>query len=297
MDYSKNETLKSATFLQRIEAYRQTMCSYIHQLGPIKLLTELYGNIGDHLIWAGTEDLLNSRQIIFLKFPMSNFNSMGDTQKFPGETLIIPGSGAFVTFWHEWLPALVIKAAKVFDRVVILPSGYDASVPIVGEALAQKNVFAFAREPRSYSEIKRFGQSALAFDPALFFSAFHHKLPLNTSNNFSWKKKLIALRTDKGSLIPKHGYVQNPKINNDISLTSSNLTEFINAIKKVDFVITDRLHVAVAAVMMEKKLYYFDPYDKKISTYFSFVFRQTFGHLAIPCTLEWLKNNNFITQT
>ena len=277
------------TFIKRRDQYGAMICSYLLGLRPIHLLTQLPGNTADHLIWAGTEDLLKSNGIVFSEISVSNFGS----GKFLGNTLVIPGSGALTTRYNEWLPALILEASKIFNQVVVLPSGYDASVPIVAEALSRPNVFAFARDPRSYREIKPFGRAALALDPALYFSGFRD-LSAGSVPSVDSEDRLVCLREDLGSPLLERGYKPNPKCNNDISLTSAGLDEFLQKIRAADIVITDRLHVAVAAVMSGKRLQYLDPYDGKISTYFSFAFRETFEHLAAPCTIEWLQKHGFI---
>lgn len=276
-------------FKKRRDQYGAMICSYLLGLRPVHLLTQLPGNIGDHLIWAGTEDLLKSNGIGFSEISVSDFG----TGKCLGNTLVIPGSGALTTRYHEWLPALILKASLVFNRVVILPSGYDASVPIVAEALSRPNVFAFARDRRSYREIKPFGRAALAFDSALYFSGFCD-LSVGSTPSVDSENRLVCLREDLGSPLTGRDFRPNPLYNNDISLTSAGLDEFLQKIRVADFVITDRLHVAVAAVMSGKRIQYLDPYDEKISAYFSFAFRETFEHLAVPCTIEWLQKYDFI---
>jgi exopolysaccharide biosynthesis predicted pyruvyltransferase EpsI len=277
------------SFLKRRELYGAMICSFLLGLRPVHLLTQLHGNIGDHLIWAGTKDLLKSGGVGFSEISVSDMVS----GRCAGETLVIPGSGALTTRWHEWLPALILEASEIFNRVVILPSSYDPSVTIVAKALSQPNVYAFAREPRSYREIKANGRAALALDPALFFLGFHDfssgGAPIVESTN-----RLICLREDLSSPLPERGFKPNPLCNNDISLTSVGLDEFLQKIRAADLVITDRLHVAVAAVMSGKRIQYLDPYDGKISIYFSFAFRETFEHLAVPCTIEWLHKRDFI---
>jgi hypothetical protein len=59
--------------------------------------------------------------------------------------------------------------------------------------------------------------------------------------------------------------------------------------------VTDRLHVAVAGVMLNKKLFYIDPDDEKISSYFNF----TFGSLTptedvFKVDLSWLNDKNYL---
>ena len=275
--------MSSLSFRERAREYRRLICSYVAEIGPVHVLTGMPGNVGDQLIWAGTNDLLRSASIDFCGL------DVGDVVACEGSegTLVIPGSGALTRLWHEWLPALVITASNRFRRVVLLPSQYDASVGIVAEALARPNVFAFAREARSYRDISRFGRAAPAFDPAVYyegFPAWDASVPVVGEST----SRLIAFREDKGSLLSHHGFAPHPELNQDISLTATGLEAFLHAVFSVDMVITDRLHVAVAAVMSGKRLLFMDPYDRKISTYFSFTFRDEFVERAAPCSLEWL---------
>jgi exopolysaccharide biosynthesis predicted pyruvyltransferase EpsI len=277
------------SFRARACEYRRLLCSHVADGGPVHLLTGMPGNIGDQLIWAGTEDLLRSAAIGFGRL------DVGDVEAFQASegSLVIPGSGALTRLWHEWLPDLVLRASRRFRRVVLLPSQYDASVGIVAEALAQPNVYAFAREARSYREVSRFGRAAPAFDPAIYFEHFP-AWDGNAPAICETTSRLIAFREDKGSLLGHHGFIPNPELNRDISLKATGLEDFLAAIFSVEMVVTDRLHVAVAAVMSGKRLLFLDPYDQKISTYFSFTFRDEFVERAGPCSLEWLVASGFI---
>ena len=59
-------------FHRRAQMYRYLICSVIEQAGgPVRLLGEMPGNIGDHLIWAGTEQLLDSHGIPYTMLPVS----------------------------------------------------------------------------------------------------------------------------------------------------------------------------------------------------------------------------------
>lgn len=280
-------------FFRRSDAYRDALCAYLRGVGPINLLTELYGNIGDHLIWAGTRDLLSAGRVEFSELPVTDLHFSDPSRRFADETLVIPGSGAFTIRWHEWLPDLARKAAMVFRRVVILPSSYDVSVPIVAETLSRENVYAFAREPYSYRQIKHLGRAALAFDPALHCAAFR-SMPAHSGAGVKTGRILVALRTDVGSLLPQQGYCPNPQRNDDISLTAVGLDSFLEAIRGAEVVITDRLHVAVATVMYGRDLVYIDPYDNKISTYFAFAFGDAFCQRIRRCRLAWLVEQDLV---
>jgi exopolysaccharide biosynthesis predicted pyruvyltransferase EpsI len=89
----------------------------------------------------------------------------------------------------------------------------------------------------------------------------------------------------------------NPLINRDISTCTASLAEWLGAVSQAATVITDRLHVAVAAVLLGRRLVYLDPYDAKISTYFRHTFGHTFDHLVTQCSLSWLAARGFVVRT
>lgn len=258
----------------------------------LHLLTDMHGNIGDHLIWAGTTDLLDSAGINYE--PMS-LHEVKDAH-YPRSSLLIPGSGAFEQFWHEWLPDVVLQASNNFRKVIVLPSSFDSSVPVVARCLSQHNVFGFAREARSYRSIKAFGRAALSFDCAVYYQKFTDG-KCSDPRPMDDGALLLALREDKGSLLPLQGLAPNPSSNQDISLTKTNLDEWIDSIAQAESIVTDRLHVAVAGVLLGKRLTYLDPYRQKISTYFNYSFRDTFGERVKQCSLDWLLANEFVIRS
>lgn len=277
-------------FYQRCFFYKHSLLSFLKKrTHPLYLLSDMHGNIGDHLIWAGTQDLLKMGGIHFFTVPIHQMDQIRQ----PQATLLIPGSGAFDRLFHEWLPALVLKASDLFKEVIVFPSGFDREVPIVAECLKKTNVYLFAREPISYSSIKVSGRASLCLDCALFFNQFtvRNVLDVRIEKNDSI---LLALREDQGSLLAHSGFKPNPTMNRDISLTSPTLDGWVDSIRKASTVVTDRLHVAVAAVLFEKKLIYFETYNKKISTYFSYAFRDHFSDRIRSCSLSWLVNNHFV---
>jgi hypothetical protein len=171
----------------------------------------------------------------------------------------IPGSGAFDRRWHEWLPDTVLAASNNFGRVIILPSSYDVSVPVVARSLSQRNVYPFAREATSYSAIKHLNHAALCFDCATFFN-FKASAKAGSRAD-DGKAPLLVLREDAGNLLGTEGYAPNSALNEDISLTMACLDDWMAKIRKATTVTTDRLHVGVAAVLLGKQRVYIDPYD------------------------------------
>lgn len=255
------------------------------------MLSEMPGNTGDQLIWAGSRRLLEAEKIKFGDAPLRELQEARLPQHFPG-TLVIPGSGAMTLHWHEWLPGTVRRASELYDRVVILPSEYDTGLDEVREALALPNVFAFARETASYLQLKRIAVADLAPDPALY--AFPFEPP---GREFETDDRsgaaLLALRTDAGSMLPAQD-LRPSADNDDISLTATDLPSFIGVIGDADRVVTDRLHVAVAAIMLGKTVSFLDPHNEKISRYARYNFRAEFNDRLIQRDFAWARDNGYV---
>jgi exopolysaccharide biosynthesis predicted pyruvyltransferase EpsI len=279
----------TSDFYSRRSVCRDTLLSFLGGLSDLYLLTGMHGNTGDHLIWAGTRDLLDSARLAYASLPLHEMVGVADRQG----TLLVPGSGALVRLWHEWLPDTVLAASRSFRTVVILPSSYDVSVPVVTRCLSQQNVYAFAREPKSYRSTRRFGRSSLSFDCALYFHGFSGDSAFEAPPSDDGAL-LLALREDEGTLLPAHGVVPNPSLNRDLSLTEATLDDWLAAVAGKDVVVTDRLHIAVASVLLGKRLIYLDPYDRKISTYFAYVFGDEFKSQVSECSVSWLLAHDLV---
>jgi hypothetical protein len=275
-------------FWKRRTLFGRAMADFLRRHNPISLLVEMHGNIGDHLIWMGTRDFLSQNNIRFKEISISRIGK----ENHEG-ILLIPGSGAWDTRWHEWLPDLAVRAAAGFEKVIVLPSSYEPTVPIVRTCLELPNVYAFARETSSFRHIQHFGRSAPFFDLALYHHRFTpgRRRPRGFGNH-----RLVALRCDSGSLLAKNSYAPNLKVNNDISLTLPDLDSWLDAIDAASSIVTDRLHIAVASILLGKELIYLDPYSKKLSTYFDFVFRTDFAEQITLCDLVWLERQGYIVR-
>ena len=75
------------------------------------------------------------------------------------------------------------------------------------------------------------------------------------------------------------------------------LAAWLASIYCVDTVVTDRLHVAVAAVLSGKELFYLDPYDGKITEYFSFTFRNAFQERIKRIDYDWLLDRGYVFRS
>ena len=288
------DTVGTLAFETRRALYRESLVAFLAAQPDRCLLTQMPGNIGDHLIWAGTRDLLQSAGLTYATLDVSSVRDLAgdDARTMERATLLVPGSGALTRHRHEWLPRAVLRASRAFGKVVILPSTFDPAVPIVARCLSQPNVYPFAREVRSYRAIKALGRAALSIDCAVYFDGFATRdsrmQPGGDEGEF-----LLSLREDNDSRLGNHGLMPHPILNRDISLRCPDLGSFVRSIESARSVITDRLHVAVATVMLGRRLIYTDPDASKITNYFAFTFRGEFSDLISEVSIPWLVTNGF----
>ena len=193
-----------------------------------------FGNIGDLLIHAGVRQLLagvHYREVSIL--------NLGGSE---GHTAVFPGAGGFCQAHHK-VPELLGQLEQRFERLVILPSSFDVSVPSVKSFLQGTKAHVFAREPESYRQIRDLCHAELSHDCAFYFNFGPYRR--------SGQGTLTAYRTDGESALARL-----PDGNNDISLTCETLDEFLWTIARHELIRTDRAHAMIAAAMLGKRVEY-----------------------------------------
>ncbi|WP_078430386.1 polysaccharide pyruvyl transferase family protein [Alkalihalobacterium alkalinitrilicum] len=191
------------------------------------------GNIGDHLIWEATRDLLSNKNYKEIDWRR--------IKKTSGETAIIAGGGNWCHAYHLW-PELLPFVEERFEHVIIFPSSFDTSLTLVKDALMKTKALVFAREVESFKQIKNLCDADLAYDCAFFYNFSTYSETRNGNLN--------AFRTDHDSINKRI-----PKDNIDISIKCKNLHEWLKMISRHEIIHTDRAHVMIAAAMMGKKVY------------------------------------------
>ncbi len=219
------------------------------------------GNVGDDLIKEGSRALL-----VDAGLPFEQVASDLDVAEPAGKTLLIRGSGGWCTLFHGFMPTVTQRASAVFGHVVVLPSSFDPAVADVREALARPNVTAISRDLRSRDLIAGSVAGFAAVDCAVHHPRFA------TSSTAAGSGTLVVLREDKGSPLLAEGYRPDPLVNDDISSSAPSIDAWLDRIEGAATVVTDRLHVAVAAALMNKHMVLIDPYEEKLSAYFDFTF-------------------------
>ncbi len=210
--------------------------SLLEEIGEDRDLTLVrgIGNIGDELIRAGTHRLLERH--VFREIALDELAASR------GDTLLLPGSGAWCRPHHEWMPRALAIAELRFDRVIVLPSSFDVGEDTVRAALRGTAATVFARETESLARIEGLCRARLAPDCAFFFDYSAHR---RTGHG-----TLSAFRTDREA---SPGDLEIGG-NDDISLTALSLEDWLATIARHALVRTDRAHVMIAAALMGKEV-------------------------------------------
>lgn len=197
-----------------------------------------WGNIGDHLIYAGTRRLL-------AKIPYTEI-SVRDIETAHGHTALLSGGGAWCQPFHELLPGALPLIEERFEKVIVLPSSFDISVEHVRQTLATTKALVFARERVSFDAIRDVCHADIALDCAFFFDFQPYLRSRRRGSG-----RLRAYRSDQES---RQSVI--PSDNNDISVACESLDEWLWTIMRHEVVETDRAHVMIAAALLGKRVEY-----------------------------------------
>jgi exopolysaccharide biosynthesis predicted pyruvyltransferase EpsI len=218
------------------EAVEDSRDVLLRAIGEPEDLTfiRLYGNRGDELIYAGTRQLLARR---FYKEV-----SVRELDGVSGHTAVVAGCGGWCGPYHDMVKHLPVIENK-FERVIIMPSSFDVSVPSVRSTLAATKALVFARERESFDAVCRLCDAKIAYDCAFFFD---YRPYLRHGEGC-----LVSYRTDGESVLNVI-----PESNHDISKACSTLDEWLWTIARHSVVKTDRAHVMIAAALLGKAVDY-----------------------------------------
>jgi len=193
------------------------------------------GNWGDGLINEGTQ-----RFFSYFDIPFKTIRSLEDLRwPFIRDKLFVyGGGGAWCSYWRQG-PDKVVRATKKFRRVIVMPSTYEGSYDIPGTTLYCRDRFQSLSNNR---------HAKFCHDMAFFINALE-----STDGNKNGNGIGHFFRTDKESA----GEIDIPKSNIDLSLKGSHETVasgFFEQLLPYEIIETDRLHVAIAACLLGKKV-------------------------------------------
>lgn len=249
----------------------------LKQLGRFTYIPNA-GNMGDVLIAAATLGFFEQYGIQYTAFD----GTQADTIVYGGGGIWVP---EYRRDWSRFLP--VFAAAK---RVVILPSTFR-DCPELIDVMDQRFV-VFCREQRSYDYIKsqNTGATVLMEHDMAFF------MPRAALDKFFWpnkyrcrlRRKLRAAPIKRVARLMRRDAEAAQNISTDVDLSSfvdcgqrtimRHATfiaqQMLATVDRADVVITDRLHVTIASVLMGKTVYMLDNSNKKLSGVYEYSMKQ-----------------------
>jgi hypothetical protein len=190
------------------------------------------GGIGDELTLAGTRELLSGG-----RHHEIDVDRLAQAR---GDTVLLGGGDSFCR-QNLGVTARVLAIAELrFERVIVLPSTFDAGDDRTRSTLAKTRAAVFAREPKSHRLISSLCDARLAHDCAFFFTYEPYRRLGSGALN--------AFRTDRAAdrdwLLPQD--------NDDLDVTAGGLAGWLSVIAAHQLVRTDRASVTIAAALLGK---------------------------------------------
>lgn len=210
------------------------------------------GNYGDSLIWHGTMILLKGLNI--------KVNYVDLHSNIKNSTLFIDGGGNFVDYYSD-VRDFLIKKHKNYKNIVILPHTINGHLQKSVLRSLGSNVTIFCRDKMSYNFVKRYATKSKIYiwHDCVFYNNFDKSIKKGKGSLYAFRQDCESIQKTK------------PKGNIDISYDGfcrKPLEVFLGYIAKHSVIYTDRLHVAIAATLLDKKVFlYPNSYWKNLAVY------------------------------
>lgn len=195
------------------------------------------GNYGDSLIWHGTKKLLFSlnisEQYVDVSSPKYN------------KVLFIDGGGNFVNYYSD-VRDFLVKKSNIYGEIVILPHTIfgEKQVEVLNNVSSDLTIFCREKISAKFLQNRLLHNRVYLWHDCAFYNDF--------SQISSGVGVLNAFRSDKESILSTR-----PESNNDLSYNgyaTKPMNELIMILQKYSQVDTDRLHIAICATLLGKKV-------------------------------------------
>lgn len=223
------------------------------------------GNYGDSLIWHGSMNLFSelNMKVEYVDLTTNKKN----------EILIIDGGGNFVNYYSDVRNFVSLKNDS-YSEIVFLPHTIFGDKQIEVLCKLKNNTTIFCRERQSAKFVQEFAKNCQVFlwHDCAFYNHFQNQ---SASGNGT----LNAFRLDRESILQAK-----PIGNIDISYdgyATKPLNDFLGTITKYKQINTDRLHVAIASILL----------GKNVSLYPNSYFK---NKAVFEYSLKRFRNANFI---
>jgi exopolysaccharide biosynthesis predicted pyruvyltransferase EpsI len=195
------------------------------------------GNYGDSLIWHGTKILLSSLNISeqYVDISSLNYNNI----------LFIDGGGNLVDYYSD-VKDFLTKKPSLYDEIIILPHTIfgEKQVEVLNNISSKLTIFCRERVSAEFLEDRLTHTEVYLWHDCALYNKFSPVPP--------GRGILNSFRLDQESIL----HIL-PKSNNDLSYNgyaTKPLDELIDVLQKYAQVNTDRLHIAIAATLLGKRV-------------------------------------------
>lgn len=214
-----------------LERYRDTTVDFFR----------FRGNYGDSLIWHGSMKLFSDLNIKVYNVDLA-------TEK-KHETLIIDGGGNFVDYYND-IRDFINKKHTIYKEIIFLPHTIFGNKQIEILNKLKKNITIFCREKESANFVERYAKNCAVFlwHDCAFYNSFQKQTEEGNGILYAFRcdcESILKIKPDTNIDISYNGYATKP------------LYEFLENIKKFNQINTDRLHVAIASVLLGKKVNFY----------------------------------------
>ncbi|MDA9816395.1 polysaccharide pyruvyl transferase family protein [Alphaproteobacteria bacterium] len=258
------------------------------------------GNTGDGLILFATLQLFRKFKIKFRYY--SSQLEFKNSKKI----IVYCGGGGIKKIYPNILRKIRLLSSQKIP-LIILPSSLDECSPLLDSF--HEMVFVWAREEKTYKYLneksdKKFN-CGISHDVALaldmednHLSTFTELIPLN-KKIASFGLSLKAHRNDKEASLKTFSHKESHDLsqltepkwpNKAFSFESINylalclqVSQFLNYLSLFEKIETDRMHVAIASILLNKEIELFDNSDKKISS----VYDHSLKFLSSKIKINW----------
>ena len=195
------------------------------------------GNYGDSLIWHGTKERLTSLNISerYVEISSPKYN----------DVLFIDGGGNFVDYYSD-IRDFLIKKPNIYSKIVILPHTIfgEKQVEVLNNISSDLTVFCREKISATFLENKLVRGKVYLWRDCAFYNEF--------PKSHAGEGILNAFRLDCESVS-----INKPSLNNDVSYNgyaTKPLDELLEILRKYKQINTDRLHIAIGATLLGKRV-------------------------------------------
>lgn len=208
------------------------------------------GNYGDSLIWHGTKNLMSDLNInveyVDVSFPVYN------------DVLFIDGGGNFNDYYSD-VRSFLIKKGGIYKEIIILPHTIFGNRQVEILNSLDSDVTVFCREKHSFDFLKenfQNGEVYLWHDCAFYNHISSKKKGSGILKVFRSDGESIFKKIDSSKDLSSNGYARSP------------LDQLLNTLDEYEEIHTDRLHIAITSVLLDKKVKLFsNSYYKNKAVY------------------------------